>query len=126
MPRTTYAAKSNVSQRTTIVPRQTPWYTVAQYPQPLHSKGEGEDARDTIETSVTHAENTQGYEQLPMLSVQSFELRLTRKSRVSSKLSQLLAMLGATLSRFGTMPLYSPRTPSWDTIIVTASHIDLY
>lgn len=48
------------------------------------------------------------------------------KSRVISKLSQLLAMLGATLSRFGTMPLYMPLIPSVLTIMRTASHIPVY
>lgn len=52
--------------------------------------------------------------------------RLTRKSRVVSNASQLLAMLGATLRRLGTRPLYSPRRPSWLTIVLTASGIDLY
>jgi hypothetical protein len=39
-------------------------------------------------------------------------LRVRRKSLVISKLSQLLAILGATFSRFGTMPLYKPFIPS--------------
>lgn len=64
----------------------------------------------------------------------SYKLRLSsavgfrsvRKSRVTSKLSQLEAMLGATLSRLGTMPLYSPLTPSWRTMTRTASDMDLY
>ena len=49
-----------------------------------------------------------------------------RKSLVISKLSQLLAILGATFSRFGTMPLYIPLYPSWAVIVEIASHIDLY
>ena len=40
--------------------------------------------------------------------------RLTSASLQTSKLSQLLAILGATLSRFGTMPLYNPLRPSWN------------
>jgi hypothetical protein len=47
-------------------------------------------------------------------------------SRVISKLSQLLAMLGATLSRLGTMPLYMPLTPSVRTIWLTASKMPEY
>lgn len=35
----------------------------------------------------------------------STSFKPTRRSRVNSKLSQLLAMLGATFSRFGTIPL---------------------
>lgn len=50
----------------------------------------------------------------------------TRKSRVISKLSQLAAILGATFSRFGTIPLYKPVIPSSATILVSASPIDLY
>lgn len=52
--------------------------------------------------------------------------RLTRKSLVISKLSQLLAMLGATLRRLGTMPLYMPAIPSCLTMVRMASQIDLY
>lgn len=48
------------------------------------------------------------------------------KSRVSSKLSQLLAMLGATLRRLGTMPLYKPLMPSVLTITRIASKMLLY
>ena len=55
-----------------------------------------------------------------------FSLNPTKKSRVISKLSQLLAMLGATFIRFGTMPLYNPRNPSCLIITVIASQIDLY
>lgn len=55
------------------------------------------------------------------------DLRLPcKKSRVSSKLSQLLAMLGATLSRLGTIPLYRPINPSVLTIELTACHMLLY
>lgn len=52
--------------------------------------------------------------------------RVRRKSLVISKLSQLLAILGATFRRLGTMPLYSPLRPSWATIVLTASTIPLY
>ena len=62
----------------------------------------------------------------PTLQRFSSGLRVSRKSRVISKLSQLLAMLGATLSRLGTMPLYMPLIPSWAIITLTASYIDLY
>lgn len=53
-------------------------------------------------------------------------LRPVKKSRVISKLSQLDAMLGATLSKLGTMPLYRPRSPSWLTMTRTASMMPLY
>lgn len=52
--------------------------------------------------------------------------RPTKKSLVISKLSQLLAILGATLSKFGTMPLYKPLTPSCAIITFTASNTPLY
>lgn len=52
--------------------------------------------------------------------------KVSRKSLVISKLSQLLAMLGATFRRFGTMPLYIPLKPSCARITLTASKIDLY
>lgn len=52
--------------------------------------------------------------------------RLTKKSRVISKLNQLLAILGATLRRFGPIPLKSPRRPSSVTITLTASQIEVY
>jgi hypothetical protein len=51
---------------------------------------------------------------------------LTRKSRVISKLNQLLAILGATLRRLGPIPLKSPRMPSSATISRTASQIEAY
>lgn len=47
-------------------------------------------------------------------------------SLVISKLSQLLAMLGATLSRFGTMPLYNPLKPSCLMIVMMASPMPEY
>ena len=47
-------------------------------------------------------------------------------SLVISKLSQLLAMLGATFSRFGTIPLYSPLKPSVVTICFIASPMPAY
>lgn len=53
-------------------------------------------------------------------------LQEIRKSLVSSKLSQLLAMLGATLRRFGAIPLYNPLKPSCLIMVVKASQIDLY
>ncbi len=49
-----------------------------------------------------------------------------KKSLVISKLSQLEAILGATFSKLGAIPLYRPRTPSWETMTLIASHIDLY
>ena len=49
-----------------------------------------------------------------------------KKSRVSSKLNQLLAILGATFSKLGSNPLYMPSTPSFATILETASHIEVY
>lgn len=52
--------------------------------------------------------------------------KLRKKSLVSSKLSQLLAMLGATLSKFGTIPLYRPRKPSCDMMVRMAWLMDLY
>lgn len=55
-----------------------------------------------------------------------FSLNPTKKSRVISKLSQLLAILGATFIKFGTMPLYKPRNPSCLIMILIASQIDLY
>lgn len=58
--------------------------------------------------------------------VSSAGFRLTKKSRVTSKLNQLEAMLGATLRRFGTIPLYRPLMPSCVTITRIASGIDLY
>lgn len=68
-----------------------------------------------------------------ILSLSPYKLRFSsvgfksvRKSRVTSKLNQLDAMLGATLRRLGTMPLYSPLTPSWRTMTRTASEMDLY
>lgn len=60
------------------------------------------------------------------LEDQSFSLRDMKKSRVISKLNQLLAILGATLSKFGAMPLYRPLTPSCATMTLIASNIDLY
>jgi hypothetical protein len=59
-------------------------------------------------------------------NVSSSGFKLTRKSRHTSKLSQLEAMLGATLRRLGTMPLYSPLMPSCVTMTRTASVRDLY
>lgn len=51
---------------------------------------------------------------------------LTRKSLVSSKLSQLLAILGATFRRLGTIPLNRPRIPSSAIMTFTASTTDVY
>lgn len=48
------------------------------------------------------------------------------KSLVYSKLNQLLAILGATFSRFGTIPLYMPLNPSVLTIDLTASKMPEY
>lgn len=52
--------------------------------------------------------------------------RLTKKSLVISKLSQELAILGATFNRFGAIPLYSPRNPSCAKIVRRASDMLLY
>lgn len=52
--------------------------------------------------------------------------KLVRKSRVISKLSQLLAILGATLSKLGPIPLKRPRSPSSTMIALTASQTDVY
>lgn len=51
---------------------------------------------------------------------------VSKKSLVISKLSQLLAILGATFRRFGTSPLYIPFGPSCVMITLTASKMDLY
>jgi hypothetical protein len=53
-------------------------------------------------------------------------LNPTRKSLVNSKLSQLLAILGATFRRLGTIPLKKPRRPSSAKITLTASQTDVY
>lgn len=59
-------------------------------------------------------------------NVSSSGFKLTSRSRQTSKLSQLEAMLGATLRRLGTMPLYSPLTPSCVMMTRMASVRDLY
>lgn len=56
----------------------------------------------------------------------SLSPKVTRKSRVISKLNQLLAILGATLRRFGPIPLNNPRSPSSATITLTASQMEVY
>lgn len=93
-------------------------------------------SRSAVYVVQHHAENFQRYDTagsgafpqtlLAKKAEAQALLRLVRKSLVISKLSQLLAMLGATFNRFGTMPLYSPATPSCATITRIASHIDLY
>lgn len=50
----------------------------------------------------------------------------TKASLVISKLSQELAILGATLRRLGTIPLYMPRNPSSTIMDLIASKIPLY
>ena len=59
-------------------------------------------------------------------SSSSSGFRPTSESRTVSKASQLDAMLGATLSRFGVMPLYRPLKPSCRKIVCSASAILLY
>ena len=62
----------------------------------------------------------------PYYKSASSGLRVSKKSLVISKLSQLLAMLGATFSRLGTMPLYIPLIPSCVMMTRIASKMDLY
>lgn len=79
--------------------------------------------------AIMHKTNTLPHRRIYNISAQRFwgsGRRVRRKSLVISKLSQLLAMLGATFKRLGTMPLYMPLMPSWVTITRTASKMPLY